>query len=440
MATQEPIDFTSLSHRNDCIPRQRVEVANGAAFVALDLTPAQLNEMFGAIYIHVHRATHRCYIGITDQIVRKRWLTGTGYGAQRLFGRALRKYGWEEFDSYVLAFIDSREDLNVAEVKAIAAAGGHKSKFVFNLSPGGELVADNNIPLVGVNLATGEEHHFAGGSDAARIIGFGSSSTPVAVVRGEIHSAQGWWFRLASDQKSKPPEVWGKQYRDARMREAKARPVTAINFATGETRQFETIDDAAAALNAQQSEVWAVAHGKSHSAGGWWFKFVGDERAMPELHGAKAARAKRDRKIYATNLKTGEQREYRNCTVADDELGIYKGAAAMVASGERTSAAGWWFAYRKDAPPPTEYKSALVAKARSKAVIATDITTGKVKRYDSAKAAAAELGMSRAAISKSIKNGGTPTMGYSFAFALKASSFPQKSVQATSAPPEVKTC
>ncbi len=411
-----PLEFTHLSPRNAKDRTQVVPVANGADFVALDMTVDEKLSASSVLYLHVHRERRKCYVGVTVQEAGKRWFTGTTYPQTQGIGRAVKKYGWLAFDSYILAFADSRDSLSVAEVAAIAAAGGHKSKFTYNLSPGGDLVADNNIPIVGMHLRTGEVRNFRGGSDAARQLGFGSTDTPMAVVRDDIAAAGDWWFRLADDEKAKPPTLWGEKLRFAKLREVNARPLVAINYATREARRFPTADEAAEALGVQQSEVWAVAHGKAHSAGGWWFRFEDDDRAMPELHGHAASRAKRDRKVYAINLKTGERREFRNCTVADNELGIYKGAAAMVASSERISAADWWFSFEKDALPPTEYKFALVAKARSKAVVAI-APDGTEQIFESAKAAAEVLGISRALISCVIAGKRKLAKGYRFRFA-----------------------
>ena len=417
MKTQAPFDFTLLSARNDGIPRQQVVVANGATFVALAIETKQLNDVYGALYIHVHRSTRRCYVGITDQVIGKRWHSGIAYKNNRRFGHALAKYGWSEFDSYVLALLDSRDSLNAAEVQAIATAGGHKSSYTFNLSPGGDMVAENDKPLVGVYLPTGKQQTFKSGADAARMLRM-NVDMPMAVARGERTSVADWWFRFAEETEALPPEVWGEDLRVQGIRRRFGKRVVAIHYETGETREFPTTMAAALALGAEQTAISQVARGISISAKGWWVRFADDvDRKMPALHGSALSRSKRDRKIFATNLETGKQLEFRNCTVADTELGIYKGASSMVALGERASAAGWWFSYKKDALPPNEYKGALVAKARSKPVVATHIATCTVKRYDSAKAAAAELGMSRAAISKSINNGGKPTMGYSFNFA-----------------------
>jgi hypothetical protein len=182
-------------------------------------------------------------------------------------------------------------------------------------------------------------------------------------------------------------------------------------------RHFPTQQIAAESLGVLQTVISAVLGGQAYSARGWWFKFDGDDRQIPETFGSQATREKRDKPIYAINLTTGEQRTFRNCTVADTELGIFGGAAASVARGDRSSAADWWFSFDDSAPPPTEFKGVLVAKARSKPVIARNNVTGAEQEYPSAKMAAADLGISRAAISKVIKGELKAAKGFHFRFA-----------------------
>jgi hypothetical protein len=394
-----------------------VTVANGAVFVALKLPEETKVKASNIIYLHVHRESRKCYIGITVQAAGKRWFNGIAYRNNRRFGLALKKHGWDAFDSFVLAFGDDRDGLNQAEVEAIAAAGGHKSKFSYNLSPGGDMVAENDKPIVGVFLATGEERLFKSGSDAARQLGMKNVDMPMAVARGDRTSVDDWWFRFEDDVSGIPPESWGEVLRVDAVRRKQGKKVLAISYATGEQRTFSTLTEAGAALGVEKSAVSMVARGEDFSAKGWWFKFEGDPRPMPSIHGQKAGRMKRDKKVYATNLNTGERREFRNCTDADTKIGIYKGAAASVASGERTSAAGWCFSYDKSLSPPTEFKGALVAKARAKAVVAIDLATGQELQFDSAKAAAEALGMSRAAISCVISGKLKRAKGYKFRFA-----------------------
>ena len=344
---ENPIDFTYLSLLNAKFAKQPVQVANGAVFNALLMSDAEKYAAANILYIHIHRKSRKCYVGITVQEAGKRWFASMAYALTQHFGRALANYGWEAFDTYVLAFADNRTALNEAEVIGIAAAGGHKSKFTYNLSPGGDMVADNDKPVIGMHLPTGESREFKSGADAARTLGFKKADYPSAVARGEILSVKDWWFRFVDDESAVPPELWGRARVNKYLREHNARPVIGIHFETKETRYFETMDIAADVLNVQQGEVSAVANGKAHSAGGWWFHFENDDRVMPAAHGFKATRLKRDKKIYAVHLHTGERREFRNCTVADIELELYRGTAASVALGERTSAIDWWFTYDK---------------------------------------------------------------------------------------------
>jgi hypothetical protein len=409
--------FINLSSKNLHYQTQTVTVANGASFIALVISKQDMLKCMNVLYMHVQRETKKCYIGITIQETAKRWFAGPTYQLNKNFGRALKKYGWEMFDSYILAFGESRDTLNTAEVAAITAAGGHKSKFTYNLSPGGDMVAENDKPIVGVYLPTGETRNFKSGSDAARTLGIGGTDLPMTVARGEAISIKNWWFRFKDNLEAQPPKVWGNDLRLQELRDNKAKPLVAINYKSGEIRHYPTQQSAADDLGVDQTSVCQIANGKSYSAGGWWFRYEDDDKSMPTLFSSSATRQKRDKKVYGVRLQTGERREFRNCTVADNELSLHMGAAASVALGSRTSAGDWWFTYDKSGIPPTDFKGALVAKARSIPVIATEISTGIKMEYSSAKLASAQLGMSRAAISKVIKGELKSVKGYIFKFA-----------------------
>jgi len=110
------------------------------------------------------------------------------------------------------------------------------------------------------------------------------------VARGELLSIKDWWFRFEYDMDSTPPALWGEALRLQRMRELNSKPLVAINYKTGKVRHFPTQKIAADELSVNQSEVWAVVNGNSHSAGGWWFRYEDDDRLMPISYGTSAAR------------------------------------------------------------------------------------------------------------------------------------------------------
>ena len=411
------LDLTYLSARNRKYRKQELVVANGATFIVLTMTEHEMRKASGVAYLHVQRESRKCYVGITIMSAGDRWGSGEAYRNNRRFGMAIKKHGWAAFQSYILTFADDRDALNKAEIAAISAAGGHKSKFTYNLSPGGDTVAENDKPLVGLLLGSNIERRFKSGVDAARQTGMSNADMPMAVARRERTSVAGWWFRFEDDLTAQPPKSWGESLRVDAVRRKQGKKIIAFNYATGEERTFSTTAEAGEVLGVHQSAVSMVAMGKNYSAKGWWFRFEGDARFPPAVHGQKAVRLKRDRLVLAVNLSSGEKREFRNCTVADTELGIYKGAAASVVSGARTSAADWWFSYDKKKSPPPTYKYALVAKARSKSVVGVDLATGRELHFESAKLAGETLGLSRSAISCVISGKRRSVKGYKFRFA-----------------------
>ena len=411
------ISYFHLSKKNKKYTAQIVEVANGVQFQALLLSKEEISKAANVLYIHINSQNKKCYVGITEQEAWKRWFSGMAYRNNRRFGAAIKKYEWDQFDSYILAFGDSRESLNQVEKEAIAAAGGHKSKHTYNLSPGGDMVAENDIPIIGVNLETGESQKFKSGSNAARKIGLKSTDMPMAVARGERTSVANWWFRYEADVDKLPPTIWGNKLRILEVQKKQSKNLIATSFKTKEQRRYKTLEEAAKDLGVTKGLISMVARGVSTSANGWWIQFEGDRRVMPKTFGSVLRREKRDQKVYAVNLANGKKSEFRNCTVADVELGLYKGAAALVASGQRASAAGWWFTLNKSEKPPKKFKGVLVSQARSKAIYAIELATGKKSRFDSAKQAEEALEIHRSSISNIIKGKSKSSKGYSFRLA-----------------------
>lgn len=263
------ISYFHLSKKNKKYPAQIIEVANGAQFQALQLLKEEVSKATNVLYIHVNRQNRQCYIGITEQEAWKRWFSGLAYKNNRRFGAAIKKYEWDQFDSYILAFGESRESLNQAEKDAIAAAGGHKSKHTYNLSPGGDMVAENDIPIVGVNLDTGKSQKFKSGSDAARKIGLKSTDMPMAVARGERTSVANWWFRYEADEDKQAPTIWGNELRILEVQKKQSKNLIATSFETKGQRHYKTLEEAARDLGVTKGLISGVARGTSTSANGW---------------------------------------------------------------------------------------------------------------------------------------------------------------------------
>ena len=53
------------------------------------------------VYMHVSPSNKR-YIGITRQAHEKRWKSGNGYAGNDYFYKAIKKYGWNNFEHNIL--------------------------------------------------------------------------------------------------------------------------------------------------------------------------------------------------------------------------------------------------------------------------------------------------------------------------------------------------
>lgn len=403
------LDFTDLSSLKS--PPIEVKLQKGRSFRALDIEREVMEGLRGVLYAHVHRASRKVYFGITKMQANARWQSGQGYTPITPFGLAVQQEGWQTFTSYILCVHQDRNLLSKLEVEAITYAGGHKSTSNYNSSPGGDFVSDNTKPIIGYNLVSGERREFPSGVVASKELGIKNSDMVMAVARGERISTQSWAFAFKGKE-IEPPSIWGEQRRIARIKDVFSLPITAINLATGESRNFNSVSDAARALGVLQSAISRVLTLEDcHQAGGWWFKPTGSVEEPPALFGAAAIRAKRDKAVHAHNYLTGERKTFKNCTAADESLGVYAGASSAVIGGERASAGDWWFTHDPEGTPPSERGGTLVAKARSKPVRLIHVETGKVYRYPSAKIAGGELNIHRSSICTAIKSG-KPLKGY----------------------------
>lgn len=54
------------------------------------------------VYAHKNKTNGKIYVGITSQKPKDRWENGKGYPNNSHFGRAIAKYGWDEFEHIII--------------------------------------------------------------------------------------------------------------------------------------------------------------------------------------------------------------------------------------------------------------------------------------------------------------------------------------------------
>lgn len=90
-----------------------------------------------SVYIHTNKVNGKRYIGVTTRKPEERWANGKGYKDHPHFYAAIQKYGWDNFDHFILE-VGSRELMFQLEQQYIAYYKTTDERYGYNKSLGGE--------------------------------------------------------------------------------------------------------------------------------------------------------------------------------------------------------------------------------------------------------------------------------------------------------------
>ena len=90
------------------------------------------------VYMHTNKINGKRYIGITSQEPEKRWMNGFGYSEMLPFGRAVRKYGWDNFQHEVLLDQLSEREAKRLESYLIGLLDTQNKSIGYNVTSGGD--------------------------------------------------------------------------------------------------------------------------------------------------------------------------------------------------------------------------------------------------------------------------------------------------------------
>lgn len=89
------------------------------------------------VYMHRNKLNGKVYIGITGNDPHKRWNAGRGYIGNELFSADIEKYGWDQFDHYILISKISMETAQKKETELIRYYNSTDPRYGYNHSTGG---------------------------------------------------------------------------------------------------------------------------------------------------------------------------------------------------------------------------------------------------------------------------------------------------------------
>lgn len=89
------------------------------------------------VYIHINKINGKAYVGQTCRNPKDRWDYGYGYKNQEYFYRAIRKYGWNNFEHEVIASKLTKDEADNFEKLLIEKLNLLNPKYGYNLHEGG---------------------------------------------------------------------------------------------------------------------------------------------------------------------------------------------------------------------------------------------------------------------------------------------------------------
>lgn len=170
-----------------------------------------MNDKIHKIYVHINKINHKMYIGQTCQSLQQRsGHNGILYLECPVFGKAIQKYGWDNFEHIILIDNLSQEEANIIEKELIkkydTIANG------YNVSPGGKVISgkDHCNSKAVICIETNKEYENA--SIAAQSLGLKNSDAVARVCRGERLTCQNLhWIYKEDYTPEKVKQILNKQ-------------------------------------------------------------------------------------------------------------------------------------------------------------------------------------------------------------------------------------
>ena len=88
------------------------------------------------VYIHIF-PNKKVYIGITSQLIKRRWCRGSTYSYHKRMYNAIKKYGWDNIIHEVLHTGLNRKEAELIEVQLIKQYKSYLYEFGYNRDMGG---------------------------------------------------------------------------------------------------------------------------------------------------------------------------------------------------------------------------------------------------------------------------------------------------------------
>lgn len=216
------------------------------------------------VYEHVNLFNNKRYIGITSQIPEVRWQRGGGYRENTIFFRAIKKYGWDNFEHNILyEGLSNREALEIEStlIKKYKSLG-----VSYNISDGyEELGISKRIPIIVYDTGGNYVGAYISIHKASIELGIPETNITMALSnKYNITQAKGYVFLKEGDNIL---DKVNKRHSSAR------RPVIQLTKNGQILAEFDSVSDAANSLGCGTGSISNCLKGRYKTAAGYKWRY-----------------------------------------------------------------------------------------------------------------------------------------------------------------------
>lgn len=234
------------------------------------------------VYMHVNKINHKKYIGITGQErIQDRWRSdGSGYKTQ-VFGRAIQKYGWENFEHIILERELSEEEALEKEKYYIERHNTTNPDYGYNISKGGDIgtwgVYNNglSIPVYAYTIDGLFIGYYPSMMEAERQTGIDNSAICACCKKKILYISGYRWFYDYQGEYIEPIDP--KQYKYITSIQKQEKPVYCYNLDGSFKEKYKSLSEAHRQTGCDLRLISACCLGKRKMHGDymWFYTYQG---------------------------------------------------------------------------------------------------------------------------------------------------------------------
>lgn len=239
------------------------------------------------VYMHQNKENGKRYFGITSRDVNDRWHNGLGYSDGLPIGRAIKKYGWDNFDHVIVAEGLSEEEAKQMEIELIAKYKTQNDRFGYNICAGGDGVKGwHPSEETRRKISEAQKGRF-GSLNPNYGHRWTNEMRQAASERMRANFTEEKKARLSELAKKRTGALnpfYGKRHSDetrAKISQCRKKRVEMFDQSMTSLKIFPSVKSAAEEIGVSTTAISDCCRGKTRSSGGYIWKYVDDKRDLP---------------------------------------------------------------------------------------------------------------------------------------------------------------